>query len=206
MLTVMLQASYNSTDTDDSGDDSDSSAASSTYGSSAASSTYASDSSAATSTYASAEPTQASWGPGSGYPENPAIVQPDLGLYGGGSLSGYFFQDSSLAVLSMPSFQETGDAIDSFSRTVAQFLVDSKAAGMQKVLIDLQQNYGGDTLLAFDTFKRFFPQINPYGGSWLRAHPAANIIGDTITSYWDGLTPDDDDYYNLVNNEWVCIF
>jgi Peptidase family S41 len=203
VLTWHLQASYNDTVTDDSGDDSDGSAASSTYDYSAASSTYAPGSSAATSTYVSAEPTQVSWGPGSGFPEDPAIVQPDLSLYGGGSLSGYFFKDLSLAVLSMPSFQETGDAMNTFSSTVRDFLAASKASGMQKVLIDLQQNYGGDTLLAFDAFKHFFPQIEPYGGSWLRAHPPADIIGDMITTYWDGLTPDYDDYFNLLNSEWV---
>ena len=189
------------TEADSSGDSTDSSAAASTYDSSAASSTYAPDSAAATSTYTSTEPT--GWGAGSGYPEHPTVVQPDLGIYGGGSLTGYFFNDSSLAVLSIPSFQETGDAIDTLSSTVRQFLHASKAAGMRRVLIDLQQNYGGDTLLAFDTFKQFFPQIDPYGGSWLRAHAAGDVIGEQITTYWNNLTTDYDDYFALLNNEWL---
>jgi hypothetical protein len=83
-----------------------------------------------------------------------------LGLYGGGSLSGYFLEDYSLAVLSIPSFQEFGDAIGTFSGTVRDFIASSKAAGMEKFLIDLQQNYGGETLLAFDTFKQFFPEVS----------------------------------------------
>lgn len=93
--------------------------------------------------------------------------------------------------------------MNTFSATIRDFITTSKAAGMQKVLIDLQQNYGGDTLLAFDAFKQFFPQIDPYGGSWLRAHPPANIIGDTITTYWNNLTSDFDDFYALYNSEWV---
>jgi Peptidase family S41 len=149
------------------------------------------------------EPTQASWGAGSGYPENPVLTQPDFGLYGGGSLSAYLLKDSSLAVLSIPSFQEYGDAIGTFSASIGEFITTSKNAGMKKVLIDLQQNYGGDTLLAFDTYKQFFPQNEPYGGSRLRAHPSADIIGDKTTTYWNSLTPDYDDYYSLLNSEWV---
>ncbi|PMD46382.1 peptidase S41 family protein-like protein [Hyaloscypha variabilis F] len=200
----LYPASYNSTD-DFGGDSdgSDDSAASSTYGTSAATSAYPSGNSAATSTYPATEPTQTSWGPGSGYPENPVIVQPDLGLYGGGSLSGYFLEDYSLAVLSIPSFQEFGDAIGTFSGTVRDFIASSKAAGMEKFLIDLQQNYGGETLLAFDTFKQFFPEIDPYGGSRMRAHPSADIIGDQITTYWNGLNPDYDDWYALLDSEWL---
>lgn len=85
-------------------------------------------------------------------------MQPDFG--GAGSLSGYFLEDSSLAVLSIPSFQEFGDAIGTFSQTIGNFITASKTAGMKKVLIDLQQNYGGDTLLAFDAFKQWFPQVS----------------------------------------------
>jgi hypothetical protein len=62
-----------------------------------------------------------------------------LGLYGGGSLSGYFLEDYSLAVLSIPSFQEFGDAIGTFSGTVRNFIASSKAAGMEKFLIDLSK-------------------------------------------------------------------
>lgn len=42
-----------------------------------------------------------------------------------------------------------------------------------------------------------------YGGSRLRAHDAANVMGDTLTSYFDSLTEDDDDFYSLVADEWV---
>jgi len=90
----------------------------------------------------------------SSYPENPDVVQPNLGLVGGGVLTGYFLNESSIAVLSIPSFELTREAINSFSATVGEFLSRSQEAGLKKVVIDVQQNGGGDTLLATDTFKQ----------------------------------------------------
>lgn len=91
---------------------------------------------------------------GFSYPENPDVVQPNLGLYGGGILTGYILNESSTAVLSIPNFELTGEAIYSFSATVGEFLGRSLEAGMKKVVIDLQHNGGGNALLAADTFKQ----------------------------------------------------
>ena len=104
--------------------------------------------------------TLTSW-PDPAYPRNPDVVQPDLGL--SGVLTGYFFNESSTAVLSIPSFDVVGDAAANFSLTVTEFLVRSRDAGLKRVIIDLQQNAGGETLLAFDTFKQVgaFPPIPP---------------------------------------------
>lgn len=98
-------------------------------------------------------PTSTSWNNGA-YPSNPNVLQPDLGIDGGGFLTGYLLNDSSLAVLSIPSFAEFGDAIGTFSSTVTQFITRTLQAGPRKVVIDLQQNSGGDELLAIDTFKQ----------------------------------------------------
>jgi hypothetical protein len=87
------------------------------------------------------------------YPDNPDIVQTDLATSGGGFLTGYFLNDSSIGVLSIPSFLEYGDAVGTFSETVGDFLTRCKAAGLTKIVIDLQQNNGGSVLLAHDTFK-----------------------------------------------------
>jgi hypothetical protein len=38
----------------------------------------------------------------------------------------------------------------------------------------------------------------------MRAHPAANVLGQTITDYFDSLSTTDDDYYALVGDEWVA--
>lgn len=102
------------------------------------------------------EATPTAW-PNSAYPQNPDIVQPDLG--GDGVLTGYFLEDISTAVLSIPSFQAFDNAVSSFSDTISRFLKQSKKAGMKKILVDVQQNAGGNTLLAIDTYKQVEPPI-----------------------------------------------
>ena len=97
-------------------------------------------------------PTSTGWGQDSGYPPTADIFQPNLYPDGGGFVTGYFLEDKT-AVLSIPTFDMFGNDTETFSQTVGKFLSGSRAAGMQKILIDLQQNLGGDTLLAVDTFK-----------------------------------------------------
>ena len=119
----------------------------------AASSTTVTSSDSSDLTSTAAEPTATSW-PDSAYPENADVFQPNLFPDGGGFLTGYFLNESSIAVLSIPSFQMYGDDIGGFSNTVTEFLQRSQAAGLTKVVVDVQQNFGGDPLLAVDTFKQ----------------------------------------------------
>ncbi|KAI0434491.1 hypothetical protein F5Y09DRAFT_356753 [Xylaria sp. FL1042] len=137
------------------------------------------------------------------YPQTADVAQPDLGTVGGGYLSGYFLRDTSIAVLSIPSFDEYGEALNSFQSTIQQFLQSAREAGMTKVVIDVQQNTGGQPLLAIDAFQRFFPNLQPYSGSRMRAHDAANVMGTTDTDFWDGLDVTDYYYNELAANEWV---
>ena len=99
----------------------------------------------------SAAPQATSWGyfP---YPPNPITVQPNLG--DGGVVTGYFLNDDVTAVLSIPSFDVNSESIISFSTAVGEFIRDAKAAGKDRVIIDLQRNGGGGDLLATDTFKQ----------------------------------------------------
>lgn len=136
-----------------------------------------------TSTSADATVTATSW-PDSAYPNNTDIYQPGLYPDGGGFLTGYFLKNISTAVLSIPSFDMSGDDVQTFSDTIQKFLNASHAANMKTVLIDLQQNLGGDTLLAVDTYKHFFPSNDTFRGSRLRAHPTADIIGNAFTTYY----------------------
>ena len=71
--------------------------------------------------------------------------------------TGYLLNDPSIAVISIPSFAESGLHVQTFPRAVKDFIDTSKAAGKNKVVIDLQQNSGGDVVLAVDTFKRVRP-------------------------------------------------
>lgn len=88
------------------------------------------------------------------YPTNPDVVQQSLGTLGGGFITGYLLNDSSLAVLSIPSFAESDDSVDTFSATIAEFISRASKANLSKIIIDLQQNSGGDELLAIDAFKQ----------------------------------------------------
>ncbi|KAL2061185.1 hypothetical protein VTL71DRAFT_7458 [Oculimacula yallundae] len=149
-----------------------------------------------------APPTPTGWKNGA-YPSPADIAQESFGELGGGSLSGYFLPDD-IAVLSIPTFQEYGDNVDDYSATVGRFLSTAHSKGMKKIVIDLQRNSGGDALLAIDTFKQFFPTIDTYGGSHLRAHPSANVMGQAMTDYFQSLPEDDDDRLYLYSNEWVA--
>lgn len=156
------------------------------------------DSSASSST--TTTPTPTSW-PDLAYPQRPDVVQPDLGA--SGVLTGYFLHDISVAVLSIPSFEAYDTAVEDFSNTVTEFIQKAKGAGLTKVLIDLQQNSGGDTLLAYDTFKQFFPAIEPFGGSRMRAHPTADVLGNTFTNYYVTQNMNETFYYEQSVNDWV---
>ena len=119
------------------------------------------------------------------YPSNPDITQPDLSVEGGGVLTGYFLHDVSVAVLSVPTFEQSGDDIGNFSQIVADFIDGAKQAGLSKVVIDLQQNTGGTDELVFDMFHQFFPTMEPFAGSRRRSHELANILGSATTGYFD---------------------
>ena len=122
----------------------------------------ATSSAAATSTIASsaasttvpADATPSSWGYLPAYPDDPVVSQPNLGLLNGGVVSGYFLNDEVTAILSIPSFDVTAEAVASFSSTIGEFLRKSKAARRTRIIIDLQRNDGGGELLAIDAFKQ----------------------------------------------------
>ncbi|KAK5117003.1 hypothetical protein LTR62_006724 [Meristemomyces frigidus] len=133
-----------------------------------------------------------SWGnstQSTAYPD-PNIVQADLGC--SGYVTGYFLNDSDVAVLSLPTFWAVDNAIQTYSDAVQDFIDGAQAAGKTKIVIDLQSNGGGDVLLvsyrdlraprvllvkltcmifsyAYTVFKQFFTSIDPYAGSFRRA-------------------------------------
>lgn len=38
----------------------------------------------------------------------------------------------------------------------------------------------------------------------MRAHPSADVMGETITDYFNSLNATDEDYYALTGDEWVA--
>ncbi|KAK4552583.1 hypothetical protein LTR86_010227 [Recurvomyces mirabilis] len=136
------------------------------------------------------------------YPE-PDVAQADLGC--SGYVTGYLLNDSSVAVLNLPTFWAVDTAIQQYVDAVQQFIQDATAAGKSKIVIDLQQNGGGDVLLAYTVFRLFFPSINPYAGSFRRANPLANEMGSLITQYWESLPGSDPALYaNVSADEWIA--
>ena len=139
------------------------------------------------------------------FPTNPVISQPNLGLLSGGVITGYFLNDGVTAVISIPSFDVTSEAVLSFSTTIGQFLNQSKAAGLTRFIVDVQRNAGGSELLATDAFKQFFPSIDPFGGSRLRANPMADALGNTLTKYYTETQDIDPDFYDELSADiWVA--
>lgn len=125
-------------------------AAASTSG--AAGSTAAAE--AAATTTGAAEATPSSWDYPNFYPEDPIVAQPNLGNLDGGVITGYFLNDGVTAILSIPSFDISAEAVGSFSSTIGEFIGRSKATGKTRFIIDLQRNDGGSALLATDAFKQ----------------------------------------------------
>ncbi|KAI0438974.1 peptidase S41 family protein [Xylaria telfairii] len=135
------------------------------------------------------------------YPQNPVVIQE--WLYAGSSavLTGYLLPEISTGVLSMPTFSEFTEDVLPFASAIDQFIGNATSQGIQRVIIDLQQNWGGDVILAFTTFKQFFPQSTPFAGSRMRSHQLENILGKTFTEYWNSLSLDDDDEA-AIKSEW----
>ena len=163
-----------------------------------------SDSSSSTATTSPTTPTPTSW-PDSAYPSTADIYQPDLYPVGEGFVTGYFLKNESLAVLSIPTFDMSGNDTQTFSDTIGNFLTTAHTAGMTKVLIDLQYNLGGDTLLAADSYKHFFPANDTFRGSRLRAQPWADALGETFTTYFTtNQSPNATVYDSLSASDWVA--
>lgn len=142
--------------------------------------------------------------PNLGYPEVADVVQPDL--LSGGFLTGYFLQDYAVGVLSIPTFfTQDSDGTSNFTATIGDFLKKSKDANMTRLIIDVSQNFGGDILLAYDTFKQFFPQTDPFGGSRMRAQPYADALGTTLTGYFQSHERSlNNSFFNFLDgSEWV---
>ncbi|KAF2679354.1 hypothetical protein K458DRAFT_408210 [Lentithecium fluviatile CBS 122367] len=127
------------------------------------------------------------------FPENPDVAQFDLGPTTPGIVSGYFYRDISTGVLSLPSFDAMVDSVGNFSTAIGEFIDGASAAGLDNVIIDLQRNSGGLTLLSYTTFKYFFPDLAPFGGSRRRITPLANTLGKATTDFWELLDETDPD-------------
>ncbi|KZM24592.1 serine-type peptidase [Ascochyta rabiei] len=142
------------------------------------------------------------------YPNDPVVVQRDLSIVGAGVVSGYIMEDISTGILSIPSFYQGENHVNSFSDAIDEFIGNATAKNTKRVIIDLQQNGGGLILLALRTFKKFFPTISPYTGSRIRSHEIADILGTAYTKWWQSLDTSldqqSDDHEFFAASEWVA--
>ncbi|KAI9685014.1 MAG: hypothetical protein M1822_005406 [Bathelium mastoideum] len=139
------------------------------------------------------------------YPCDTMTYQKDLGQFSNGALTGYFLENISTAVLSLPSFEQYADSIDTFSQAVIDFVGNATKRHAKTVIVDLQQNAGGEVSLAFWLFDKFFPNTRPFAGSRMRSHQDANIVGDTFTSHFQTLPvdPSNETFQDYQGSEWV---
>ncbi|KAF2190377.1 hypothetical protein K469DRAFT_746897 [Zopfia rhizophila CBS 207.26] len=147
------------------------------------------------------------------YPNDPVVVQTDLAVTGGGVVTGYFYDDISTGVLSIPSFFQYDPNTEQFGLTVEYFIANATKNNISRLVIDLQQNTGGTVYLAYNTFKQFFYRIDPYAASRIRSHELANVLGGAFSKWWKELESDleGNDGANGVNynytaaEEWVVL-
>lgn len=138
------------------------------------------------------------------YPADTMTHQVCLGQYSAGVITSYYYKDISTAVLSIPTFDEPSDNIGDFSQAIIDFINNSTQRQAKNVIIDLQQNGGGQIALAFEVFRQFFPNTDPYAGSRMRSHYLMNEFGTTQNAYYSTLTPDSDDFPEFEASEFVA--
>jgi hypothetical protein len=137
------------------------------------------------------------------YPNDPMVTQTDLSISGGGIVSGYIFDDISTAVLSIPSFFQNGKDTLQFREAIREFIGNASRTQASRVVIDLQQNSGGLSFLAYDTFKQFFPNLEPHGASRQRSHELSDILGEAYTEWWNRPDTNHTDNYYYAASEWI---
>ncbi|KAI4676907.1 uncharacterized protein J4E84_009207 [Alternaria hordeiaustralica] len=137
------------------------------------------------------------------YPTNPMTTQADLSITGGGIVSSYLLDETSTAVLSIPSFYQGGVNTYNFRQAIRDFIGNASQSQVSRVIIDLQQNSGGLVFLAYDTFKQFFPNLEPNGASRQRSHELSNRLGSAYTEWWEHSGHDQTENYNWASSEWI---
>ncbi|KAH8659352.1 hypothetical protein BGZ60DRAFT_566904 [Tricladium varicosporioides] len=132
-----------------------------------------------------------------GYPA-PVIVSSDA------VISGYYLTDpgvQDVAVLSVLDFSPQSPA--EFQAVAQKFISGAKAAGKQKLVVDLSINGGGFLFLGYDLFRQLFPGIQQDGFSRFRENPAflkmAQVFSDSIPSNFSKASSPDELIQNFEN-------
>jgi hypothetical protein len=105
------------------------------------------------------------------YPNDPMMIQEDLGIFASGSLTGYHLSGIDAAILSVPTFEFNGDGIETFSEAADDFVANATQRNASTIIIDLQQNDGGLAVLAMVLFSKVCHIFNHFLGSLLSKKP-----------------------------------
>jgi hypothetical protein len=127
-----------------------------------------------------------------GYPD-PVVVSSDT-VVSGYFLDGEGFED--VAVLALTSFDPSSTV--EFHEKVQDFLAAAVAAGMKKLVVDVQANGGGYILQGYDTFRQLFPDIVQNGTGRWRYSSGFNAIAEVFSGAcfdYDPLTASEDLIY-----------
>ena len=132
------------------------------------------------------------------YPDDPLVREANLRPVQSGIVTGYMLHDISTAVLSLPSFN--GDIVN-YNTATGDFFRRAKYAN--HVIVDLQQNTGGEELLALDVYHRFFPKDFPFTGSRMRASPMAGAIGQSFNLAFNNVSTENTLHDLFLASEWI---
>lgn len=115
-----------------------------------------------------------------GYPY-PVVLHSKMYI-GGYFLNGSF---SDTAVLTVYTFSPEGDDWIEFRSVSEKFIAQCVQAGKTKLIIDLRGNDGGLPPLAYDIFKRLFPNSGfPYDPTRFRNHEAYALLSQWYSEYF----------------------
>ncbi|TDZ29073.1 Peptidase S41 family protein ustP [Colletotrichum spinosum] len=143
------------------------------------------------------------------FPQITGVKTDNLSNYGANIVTGYFFEDMSTGVLSVPHFDHYEDDLGEFGDLVMEFMDGAEDKGLAHAVIDLQKNSGGSTASALLLFRELFPGVDPFAGSQRRTHESADFLGSATTHMYQELsagTGDDRDVsLSLVADEWTIV-
>ncbi|KAL0934506.1 peptidase s41 family protein [Colletotrichum truncatum] len=143
------------------------------------------------------------------FPKNADVKLANLSSYGANIITGYFYDDISTGVLSIPHFNHYDDDLGDFGELLTEFMEGAEEKGLNHVILDLQKNFGGSSGSALFLFRELFPGVDPFAGSQRRSHKLANILGSATTHKYReqaaGSEEDQEDSLSLVSDEWTIV-
>ncbi|KAH0613817.1 uncharacterized protein H6S33_005703 [Morchella sextelata] len=108
-----------------------------------------------------------------GYPKTPLYVAQD------GSISAYNIDKTGIiAIHTFAGFESQGRVFQNSAKTIISRF---REKGIAHIIFDVSGNGGGNIVLAYEMFKQFFPNVDPFIALNMRAHPAAKVFLEVVS-------------------------